>query len=896
MNDKSRVGPLLAKTLSRRGILRGLAGVPVIGATSGSMIDHVSEEALSERHRPRQSLSETVWGWLPAPPAEPATLLVVDTTGIPLQTQVALTILQGLLNSRMRPGGEAVYLQVPNDIYHGGGVYPEGDRLWPSIYAHQAGIASHNGDPNDVAALARQRGVTQYVTWDPTVPATINVATTLAWIHGTAAFSPTDASGSLARNMKPLFDLRTLQFHAEADAYRWALGQLGPLRPETLDLESVGDLPTDISEGQVQVALRDYAVFAHAFVWIADTYNVAFGGRQDQALEDAIIETVASRSTTMFGWSNDEVAHVVLASKHGINFAAGDSPGLPASNLTVHSAVRTRAQQRPRHRPPSLEQGSVYASVVFTDGDNMGTLTNFHEGRWQDERRGEIPVGWSMQSMAPAWTPGIARHYFDSSTSNDELTGAYPFGYPDLASFVEQPLWDHYVKSAHAALSAARLLVSSSQPLEAPVLSAKQAGLWDFLHGIDAPKGHVFGYQAPPGLYPIGEPLWIDGRPLLPTGGYVPTGAADGYGPGEATHAISGISGAEAVNPGRPQFVVVGLGNYARYGDALTVEQAQFDDPVHFVLPNQLVELMGQAWQHGLARTTLLGLPTSINLDPYFLPHGDDCSSLALFGENGAWTQARYVEDGGSWAYLFNVERCRSAAASITAIGAGAVLGSADGVRWRRVASVATPQGERAQVTVDLSDLLPADHLWLRFISCRQRRFAVTSLRLNYNDHRRCTAISRQRIPSGLRLHIPSGSNLIATQTPQVPPHVTARPGPAAGSYHLAFAVPPAGVTATGYGGSTPVSWSVSSIRYGHAYSFRLENIVGRGRIYLDVYNGLADLASQEIQLSQRPQTLSLQVILPTSVPPTNPPVQIQVRAREFPVELTLTPVVRRVT
>ena len=288
--------------------------------------------------------------------------------------------------------------------------------------------------------------------------------------------------------------------------------------------------------------------------------------------------------------------------------------GSPPRNLTVHNSIRTSAVQRSLPRPPRLNKNMVYATVIFTDGDNIGVLIGHHEARWVAPDRGHVPVGWSMQGMAPSWTPGIARHYFEPSTFNDEMVAWLPFGYPDLRSLVISPHWDQYVAAAQAAITSAGLAVSQDLPHRNSVPSEERSGAWSLLHGSKAPSGHIVGYQGPPGIYPVGEAIWIDGRPIFTTGGYAPSGL------NPSALAVSAIANVAAANDERPLFVVVGLGNCTKYADAVATVKAHFDAPVRFVLPSQLVKLQRQAWRAGLARTSLLGLARVHQHRPLF-PH-----------------------------------------------------------------------------------------------------------------------------------------------------------------------------------------------------------------------------------------------------------------------------------
>ncbi len=635
--------------------------------------------------------------------------------------------------------------------------------------------------------------------------------------------------------------------------------------------------------------VRDYAVGARAFTWTADLHHMTLAGEPSDQLETDILGTIGRGPATMFGWSNDETAQTVLSSRQGINFVGADTPGLPAANLTVHNAIRTKAVQGPLPRPPRLRKDVVYATVVFTDGDNIGVLIGHHEARWVAPERGKVPVGWSMQGMAPSWTPGVARHYFETSTFNDEMVAWLPFGYPDLQSFVDNPLWGDYVAAAQAAMASAGLAVSQDLPHRNAIPSELGSGLWQLLHGDNAPQGHFIGYQGPPGLYPVGEALWIDGRPVFPTGGYAPSG------PTASALAVSSIANAAAANSERPLFVVVGLGNCTTYEDAVATVKANFDFPVRFVLPSQLVRLQRQAWREGLAGTTLLGLAVSTNIDPYFLPEGDGRSLPAVFNNDGAVTQARYVGDGGAWTYKFNVERCHSLSLSFTALGSGSIQATGDGHQWQKVAEVSTSPDEVVEVVANVADVLPSSHIWVKFVAGTGSRFALTSLRLTYNSKPRRIRSRLVPLAPGSQLEVPQGPNLLEGVAPEVPANVTAKARGLQDSYRLEFQTPPAGVTLTGFGGSTWVTWPVALAQPGGIYLFRLENLTGTGEVYLDVWNGFGDLASREVSLSSTPQAVSLLVELSSEIPAEGLGPQLQVRTYDFPLDVTVTPAVFRV-
>lgn len=679
-------------------------------------------------------------GWLPPPTAAPGALLVVDLHGLPEVRQVALAILQGAINIRLRPGGEALYLLPPAHAESGRFAPWQSSSapVWANIYAKR-GIKLHNGTPADAVALAQAAGIRDYVLWDPGLPATINVATTLAWLDGVTAIAPEDAHGSLASPLlsgselaladhgwRQQLDLSAEHFADATSAYQWAWKRLVGHQPEALAMISVGDLPGDPTEGVLRWTPRDYAVVTRAFTWIGDMNSIA-AGSHGGVLRD-VAKQAGSRKFTAFGWTNNEINQTVFCSSHGMNFVGADSPGLPAANLSVHTAIpTTAAAQSPRPKAPPLDPSGVYVTIFFTDGDNISVLIDFHESRWTSSHRGTVSVGWSMQGMAPTWTAAMAKYYFDTATPQDEMIAWLPFGYPDLPSFVGHPNWQTYVASAQAAMKHGNFRVGQSFPHLPGMPSPEASGLWDMLHG--GPDGYFLGYIGM-GPYPAGEPLWIDGRPVLPVGGY--GGANSAGGP---TQAISNLTTTVREVPTRPLFLALGLGNGTKYSDAIDVARQSYPEKVSFVLPGQLVDLMRSAWQNGLARTTPLGTPPTSSggpVDAYFLsPSGASVGSSQPGVAAATGRTLRNVANGGTWTYALNAERCQGLGLVMEASGQGEVAASRDGKTWTQVGTVAG--GQSNTIHLDLRKFLPAAYVFLRFQAGASSLLTVTGLSVTYN-------------------------------------------------------------------------------------------------------------------------------------------------------------------
>ena len=119
--------------LRRRTVMGMLATVPLLGALP--LLQGCSLPGTGAGSGQAQ-------GWLPAPAATPGSLLVVDLDGVALDTQVALAIMQGVINRRLKRGGQGLYLLLPTHNVGGAAQGPVGhwdaDQRWLTEIAAQA--------------------------------------------------------------------------------------------------------------------------------------------------------------------------------------------------------------------------------------------------------------------------------------------------------------------------------------------------------------------------------------------------------------------------------------------------------------------------------------------------------------------------------------------------------------------------------------------------------------------------------------------------------------------------------------------------------------------------------------------------------------------------------------
>lgn len=76
------------------------------------------------------------------------------------------------------------------------------------------------------------------------------------------------------------------------------------------------------------------------------------------------------------------------------------------------------------------ENGKIYVSVVFSDGDNVQFDQNALYAIWtEDTDRGAFPVGTTLCAGMQELNPFLLEWYYKHMSPNDELMGR-PFGLP----------------------------------------------------------------------------------------------------------------------------------------------------------------------------------------------------------------------------------------------------------------------------------------------------------------------------------------------------------------------------------------------------------------------------------------------------------------------------------
>lgn len=256
------------------------------------------------------------------------------------------------------------------------------------------------------------------IVYDPAVPATVNVATTLAGLEDAVVTPP-----NLAPRLESRYELRVLgdlrdRFRDAMDAYTWQFQKLWPHTRHDMLIS----LPP--RRGRLFGTLRDYAVANRAMVSWLDPMDPA-----ERDLFERILSEVQPGSVFL-GWfpccGDREWSGVELLSTRGVITFAADS----FQNMTVFSARCCRTLSDAYVVAPPPLQDRIYVTFTFSDGDNLAFDQNTMRGLWANPDRGRVPMNWTISPALLDAAPAILRYYRQTATPNDLLVaGVSGLGY-----------------------------------------------------------------------------------------------------------------------------------------------------------------------------------------------------------------------------------------------------------------------------------------------------------------------------------------------------------------------------------------------------------------------------------------------------------------------------------
>lgn len=166
--------------------------------------------------------------------------------------------------------------------------------------------------------------------------------------------------------------------------------------------------------------IRDLAVATKSAVIWLDIRK-----KQDSILANKFLSDMRQGSSFIMGWWPEERTGVGLGTTHGIATIAADF----FENATVYAGQSQQIEIATVPKMPKLEN-KIYLTIFLSDGDNIQYCQHSLVKLWGNEKRGAIPINWTVSPALVDVAPQILNYYNKTATPNDCLvSGPSGVGY-----------------------------------------------------------------------------------------------------------------------------------------------------------------------------------------------------------------------------------------------------------------------------------------------------------------------------------------------------------------------------------------------------------------------------------------------------------------------------------
>jgi hypothetical protein len=311
----------------------------------------------------------------------------------------------------------------------------------------------------DIDALVRLAGarLKGAVIWDPRVPATLNVATTIAGVEDAVVLSPELADEELgAWGLRVIRDLRGMFTGAETgsskdDVYRWAVREyLAKGRCSSHRLCLFEDSFGTRERGNIRYAVtRDWAVCNRSFVFDLspwgdeapaddpgqrpgldlETYRAILGATERNAAGRQMTELTGFFSFKKYSnvpghrsahepvpteW---ETVWVITPYNCYQNTVSSD-----CYNQSLHSqAPRAPLRQHWATRSPALGR-KAYLCILMADYDSSTPLYEFLPKNFHKPGCGSLPLAWGLNPNLLETYPDLIAYFYAMASPEDTFT------------------------------------------------------------------------------------------------------------------------------------------------------------------------------------------------------------------------------------------------------------------------------------------------------------------------------------------------------------------------------------------------------------------------------------------------------------------------------------------
>lgn len=197
------------------------------------------------------------------------------------------------------------------------------------------------------------------------------------------------------------------QWTNRIEAYDWALANL-----------MTNCSPKVVFESRMDKRLCDYAVASKGFDFWLDRGNPA-----ELAEIKKIFRTKGySVGTTLMGYAGDGANEI--SNPFGVGYVVSDNYG----NGSFWSSFPNKTYTQAPGQAVIPQPGKIYASIMWSDGDNISFDQNPLFTFWHDPVRGTIPVATALSPTLQELNSPLLDWYYSQKTGNDELVSG-PTGF-----------------------------------------------------------------------------------------------------------------------------------------------------------------------------------------------------------------------------------------------------------------------------------------------------------------------------------------------------------------------------------------------------------------------------------------------------------------------------------
>ncbi len=322
------------------------------------------------------------------------------------------------------------------------------------------------------------------IIWDTAVPASVNVATTIAGVEDGIVMSDTlyekyqDIVGSLpVTDLRGMFD-GSVTGSKKNDCYAWAIENY--LKKGLCSEDFIcyyTDSATERNGGVTSyVSVRDWAVYNRSFVFdLSPWSDEAPYDEPDQPI-GADYNSFISMLSTQYDLLKQKKTYEVCGffnftkyshiganttSKHETVPTEWETVYLISAyggyqntatewcwNQSLHSQYEygTLKNNRPDTSHVEVDDNKTYLCIFMADYDSSYPLYEFLRNYWKDPKRGTIPLAWGINPTLLDTYPDIISYYYETATENDIFTSdASAAGYFN-PSRVPDEFWDTMIQ------------------------------------------------------------------------------------------------------------------------------------------------------------------------------------------------------------------------------------------------------------------------------------------------------------------------------------------------------------------------------------------------------------------------------------------------------------------